>query len=40
MVFGFMAAGERENMMDAVDQAILRRLQRDGYISLHPADVR
>ena len=30
MVFGFMAAGERENVMDAVDQAILRRLQRDG----------
>jgi hypothetical protein len=24
MVFGFMAAGERENVMDAVDQAILR----------------
>jgi DNA-binding Lrp family transcriptional regulator len=30
MVFGFMAAGEREHTMDAVDQAILRRLQRDG----------
>jgi predicted ArsR family transcriptional regulator len=30
MVFGFMAAGEREHMTDAVDQAILRRLQRDG----------
>jgi DNA-binding Lrp family transcriptional regulator len=30
MVFGFTAAGEREHMMDAVDQAILRRLQRDG----------
>src|ERR1700733_41101 len=30
MVFGFTAAGEREHRMDAVDQAILRRLQRDG----------
>ena len=39
MVFGFTAAGEREHMMDAVDQAILRRLQGLRFVGMDVVEV-